>query len=117
MLLVGTHGNGLYYTFLGTPNFVPNQNTGTNDPPNDKNFIKTVFPTVGAEDLQYRIGNLTGVRKIIIQVHTTSGALVFRRETNYQDGSINIARLSRGAYLLSIYSEDRKHRHLQKIIR
>ncbi len=117
VMLVGTHGNGLYYTFLGTPNFVPNQNTGTNDPVNDKNFIKIVFPTIGAEDLQYRVGNLTGIRKISIQVFTMSGELVLQRESNYQDGSINFSRLSRGAYLLSIYSEDRKHRHLQRIIR
>jgi hypothetical protein len=117
VLLVGTHGNGIYYSFLGTPNFVPNQNTGTNDPPNNKNFIRTIFPTTGNGDIQYRIGNLNGIKKISIQLYTMSGELVLQKESNYEDGSINMARLSRGMYLLRIYSEDRKYRHLQKLIR
>src|SRR5690606_4332550 len=40
VLLVGTHGNGMYYANIGNPNFTPNLNTGINDPVlNDRNFI------------------------------------------------------------------------------
>lgn len=118
VLVMGTHGNGMYYTFLGTPNFVPNQNTGTNDPTvNDKNFIKTVFPTVTDGSINYRIGNMFTVRKISLQVFNMSGQLLLQKETGYQDGSVDITKLAKGVYILSIYSEDRKYRHLQKLVK
>ena len=118
VLLVGTHGNGLYYTFLGTPNFNPNQNTGTNDPNlNDKNFIRQVYPTLTANEIQYRIGNMFSIKNISVQMINMSGQIVFQSERNYFDGTVDISNLSRGAYILSIYSDDRKFRHLQKIIK
>ncbi|HEX7902520.1 MAG TPA: T9SS type A sorting domain-containing protein [Chitinophagaceae bacterium] len=118
VLVMGTHGNGMYYTFLGTPNFVPNQNTGTNDPTvNDKNFIKTVFPTLTDGNINYRIGNMLSVRKISLQVFNVSGQLLLQKETGYQDGTVDITKLSKGVYILSIYSDDRKYRHLQKIVK
>jgi hypothetical protein len=118
VLLIGTHGNGMYYTFLGTPNFTPNLNTGINDPTiNDKNFIRTVYPTIGSDPIQYRIGNMFAIKKISVQLFNMSGQQVWHSETNYQDGSIEISKLSRGAYILSIYSDDKKYRHLQKIIK
>ena len=108
----------MYYTFLGTPNFTPNLNTGINDPTiNDKNFIRTVYPTVGSDPVQYRIGNMFTIKKISVQLFNLSGQQVWHRESNYQDGNIEISKLSRGAYILSIYSDDRKYRHLQKIIK
>jgi hypothetical protein len=118
VLLIGTHGNGMYYTFLGTPNFIPNPNTGNGGPTvNDKNFITTVFPTISSNNITYRTGNLLGIRKISLQVFSMSGQLVLQRESGYQTGSIDIAQLAKGAYILSIYSDDRKYRHLQKIVR
>ena len=118
VLLVGTHGNGLYYTFLGTPNFNPNQNTGTGGPTvNDKNFIKTVFPTVGNGIINYRTGNMFTIRKISVQLFNLSGQVVYQRESGYQDGSIDLAKFAPGTYILSIYSEDGKYRHLQKLVK
>ena len=118
VLLAGTHCNGMFYTFLGTPNFVPNQNTGTIDPVvNNRNFIRAVFPTISSDVIQYQIGNLTAVRKISIQLFAMNGQQVLRIEANYINGSIDVAGLSRGAYIMSIYSDNRKYRHLQKIIR
>lgn len=114
VMAVGTHGNGLYYTFLGTPNLV----TGINNPvTNDKNFINLVYPTVSDNIVQYRIGNMTTVKEISIQVFNMQGQTVYRSEAPYQHGSIKISRLAKGAYVLSIYSDDRKYRHVQKIIR
>jgi hypothetical protein len=118
VLLTGTHGNGMYYTFLGTPNFVPNPGTGTGDPTvNNKRFIKLVQPTVTVDIVQYRIGDLLTVKKIAIHLYSAGGQLMLSRQTDYQDGSIDISRFSSGTYLLSIYSEDRKYRHLQKIVK
>ena len=114
VLLVGTHGNGLYYTFLGTPNLI----TGINNPIiNDKNFITLVYPTVSENIIQYLIGNKTDVKKISVQLYNMKGQEIYRQESGYQNGSFNINRFAKGAYILSIYSDNGKYRHVQKIIR
>jgi len=114
VLLVGTHGNGLYYTFLGTSNLV----TGINNPViNDKDFITAVYPTISESIIQYRIGNKTDVKKISVQLFNMQGQEMYRQESGYQNGSLNISRYSKGAYILSIYSDNKKYRHVQQIIR
>src|SRR5688572_897736 len=114
VMVVGTHGNGLYYTFLGTPNLI----TGINNPiVNDKDFITMVYPTISQNIVQYRVGNKTDVRKISVQVYNMQGQEVYRQESGYQNGNININRFTKGAYILSIYSDNNKYRHIQKIIR
>jgi len=114
VLLIGTHGNGLYYTFLGTPNLV----TGIINPViNDKDFITMVYPTISESMIQYRIGNKPDVQKISVQLFNMKGQELYRLETGYQNGSFNISRFSKGAYILSIYSDNKKYRHVQKIIR
>src|SRR6187399_472697 len=114
VLLVGTHGNGLYYTFLGTPNLV----TGINNPVvNDKDFITKVYPTISQSIVQYSIGNKPDVKKISVQLFNMQGQELYRLETGYQNGSFNISSFAKGAYILSIYSDNKKYRHVQKIIR
>jgi len=118
VLAVGTHGNGLFYTQLGTPNFNPPTPTGIDDPiVNDKNFISAVFPTFNTASLQYRIGNRFEIRKITVELFTMSGQKMIRLEAGYQNGTVDITNLARGAYILSITSDNRKYRHIQKIIR
>ncbi len=114
VMAIGTHGNGLYYTFLGTPNLV----TGINNPIlNDIDFITMVYPTISDNIVQYRIGNKTDVRKISVQLYNMQGQELYRHESGYQNGNINISRFAKGAYILSIYSDNKKYRHVQKIIR
>lgn len=114
VMVIGTHGNGLYYTFLGTPNLI----TGINNPViNDKDFITMVFPTVSENIVQYLIGNKTDVRKISVQLYNMQGQEIYKQESTYQNGNININRFARGAYILSIFSDNKKYRHVQKIIR
>lgn len=114
VLLVGTHGNGLYYARIGSPNLV----TGISNPVlNDKNFITKIYPTVTNDIVEYRIGNKTDVRKISVQLYNMQGQVIYQMETNYQDGNLPINKFARGAYILSIYSDNRKYRHIQKIIR
>ena len=114
VLLVGTHGNGLYYTYLGTSNLV----TGINNPiVNDKNFIKFVYPTISSSLINYTTGNKTDVKKITVQLFDMTGKIAYWQESAYQNGAIDIARFSPGAYILSIYSDNQKYRHVQKIIR
>jgi hypothetical protein len=114
VMVVGTHGNGLYYTVLGTPNLI----TGINNPVlNDKGFITMVYPTVSDNIVQYRIGNKTDVRQIWVQLYNMQGQEIYKQETTYQNGTININRFAKGAYILSIFSDNKKYRHIQKIIR
>ncbi|TMI91423.1 MAG: hypothetical protein E6H08_13415, partial [Bacteroidetes bacterium] len=93
VLLIGTHGNGLYYTFLGTPNLV----TGINNPVvNDKDFIVSVYPTISESIVQYRVGGKTDVKKIAVQLFNMQGQELYRQETVYQNGSFNISRFAKG---------------------
>lgn len=117
VMVIGTHGNGMYYTFLGTPNFIPNQNTAVDPVTNDKNFIKKVFPTMAFDKVNYQTGNMFGVKKLTVQVTDLSGKIVYRKETGYISGSIPLNAYASGIYILSIYSDDNKFRHIQKIIK
>jgi hypothetical protein len=117
VLLVGTHGNGIFYTFLGTPNYTPNLNTGITPVTNDRNFIRTVYPTLSANSIQYQIGNMLGVRKISVQLVNMSGQVVYRLDKGYENGNISLHGIAGGVYILNITSEDNRYRHIQKIVR
>jgi hypothetical protein len=114
VLLLGTHGNGLFYTFLGTPNLT----TSINNPViNDKNFIRKVYPTFTNDQVSYEIGNMFTVKKINVQLYNMSGQEVMRNEKVYQNGLLNVSKLAKGMYVLTITSDDEKYRHLQKIVK
>ena len=99
---------------MGTPNLV----TGITNPViNDKDFITAVYPTISESMVQYRVGNKQDVKKISIQLFNMQGQELYRLETGYQNGSFNISSFAKGAYVLSIYSDNKKYRHVQKIIR
>lgn len=118
VLLVGTHGNGMYFTYLGTPNYTPNNPTPvSNVILNDKNFITAVFPTVSNGRVDFRIGNLYSIRRINVQLYSANGALVYNNAMGYQNSSVDLSKLSRGTYVLSITSDDGKYKHLQKVVR
>jgi hypothetical protein len=114
VMLVGTHGNGMYYTFAGIPNLV----TGINDPVlNDKNFISAVYPTAGSNTIQYKTGDRFEVKTISVHLYNMQGQEVYKKQAAYINGTLDIGRFAKGAYVLSIYSDNRKYRHIQKIIR
>ena len=119
ILLIGTHGNGMYFASVGTPDFRPNQNTGIGDPVrNDKNFIKSALPTLVKNGrIDYQIGNMFTVRKLIVQIHSINGQQVYKNETGYLNGSIDIAKLSKGAYVLTITSNDYEQQFVQKFVK
>ncbi|MFY7838653.1 MAG: T9SS type A sorting domain-containing protein, partial [Lacibacter sp.] len=111
-LLVGTHGNGMFYTNIGNvPTSVPDVVL------NDKRFITAVFPTVTSSDINFRTGTLTGIRNISIRVTNMNGQLLFQKTQGYQNSSLQFGNLSTGTYLLEIWSEDRKYKHLQKFVK
>lgn len=118
VLLVGTHGNGMYFTYLGLSNYNPNGVTAvSNQILNDKNFISKVLPTITSGSIEYRIGNLFATKRMNVQLYSIEGKEVYRNSTGYQNGSIDVSRFSKGMYVLSITSDDNKYKHLQKIVR
>jgi hypothetical protein len=117
-LLVGTHGNGMFYASTGTPDFRPNQNPGGPDPnPNDQTFIRSALPTVVKTKIDYQIGNMFTVKSLSIKIYNLAGQLVVSRQTAYQSGQINLVQLSKGAYILTISSEDNKQQFVQKFVK
>jgi photosystem II stability/assembly factor-like uncharacterized protein len=117
-LLVGTHGNGMYYANLGTPDFRPSQPTGLPDPVrNDKNFIQKAFPTIARDRVSYQTGNMFTVKRLIVQVHSINGQQVIRNVRGYTNGEIDITKLSKGAYVLTITSDDYKQQFVQKFVK
>lgn len=118
LLLVGTHGNGMFYTNVPDPNYQPNVGTSVNEPiRNDRNFIEAAYPTITNNRLEYRIGNMVEVRELVIQVHSIGGQLVLKKTTGYQNGALNLSSLASGSYVLTITSNDYKHQFVKKIIK
>jgi hypothetical protein len=117
-LLVGTHGNGMYYATTGTPDFRPNQNTGVTDPnPTDENFIKSALPTLVKGRIDYQIGNMFTVKALSIRIYNLSGQLVVSKSTGYQSGQLYVGQLSKGAYILTITSQDNKQQFVRKFVK
>jgi hypothetical protein len=119
ILAVGTHGDGLYYTNVGTPNFTPNLNTGVIEPVrNDKQFIQSAFPTLVRNNrIDYKIGNMFTIPAVVVQVYNSAGQLLIRKEAAYQSGSIDVGRLPSGSYVLTITSKDYKQQFVQSFVK
>lgn len=114
-LVVGTHGNGMFAAYLGNAVTIP---TGINTPiRNDKNFIKSAYPTIGSNVINYFAGNMFTIKKIRVQITNMTGQLVYDKEASYQNGSVDISLLSKGAYVLAITSNDSKYQFIQKFVR
>lgn len=116
-LLIGTHGNGMFYTVIGTPNFTPNLPTALpNTIIDDKNFVK-IYPTVSTGNYRYQAGNIAGIKSIQLEVINMSGQTVYQTKTGYTDGSIPLNRLPAGSYVVHIISDNKKYVSNQKIIK
>jgi hypothetical protein len=110
ILLVGTHGNGMYFTNIGTPDLDVVQSGDV--------FIQSVFPTIARNNvLRYSIGNTFDVQSIVVQVFSSSGQLLVNRREAYRSNSISLALLPAGTYILSIRSSDGKYKMSQKFVK
>lgn len=111
-LLVGTHGNGMFYTVIGNvPTSVPDIVV------NDKRFINAVFPTITPGDINFRTGGATGIKTIHIRVTNLSGQVLMQRTQAYQNGTVPLGPLSTGSYLLEIISDNRRYKHVQQFVK
>lgn len=114
-LVIGTHGNGMFTASLGNPITIT---TAVTTPiRNNTNFIKTLYPTITDDIVQYQIGDMYSVKRLSIEVVNISGALVYKKETGYQNGTIPIRNLAAGTYVVTITSNDRKYQFIRKIIK
>lgn len=117
VLLVGTHGNGMYYANIGNPDFRPDQTTGIPEPDRDnKDFIKRVYPTVTTSVIRYEVGNMFTINRLEVKLYNLTGQLVYHSARQYQNGEIHIGHLSKGTYVLTITSSDYKYQHVQKVM-
>ena len=114
-LVVGTHGNGMFAASLGSA--ITITTAITNPIRNNSDFISRVYPTLTRDRVNYQIGNMYTVKKLGIQVTSTSGAVVYRKETGYQNGSVEMNNLPAGTYIVTITSGDRKFQSTNKIIK
>jgi hypothetical protein len=114
VLLIGTHGNGMYYSSLGGPDFRPGQGPGNDS---TQVLIRQALPTLVKQKIDYQIGNMFTVNKLSITIYNMAGQLVYKRETGYQSGQIYVPGLARGVYILAISSEDPKQRFVQKFVK
>jgi hypothetical protein len=116
-LLIGTHGNGMFYTIIGSPNFTPNLATAVAPAiVNDKSFV-SVFPTVSSGTYQYRAGSITGIKSIYVRVVNMLGQAVYQTQASYGDGQIPLNRLPAGNYIVQIISDNKKYQTNQQIIK
>jgi hypothetical protein len=117
-MVIGTHGNGAFLTRIGDAVNLEEVITDLPDPvTNDNTFISAVYPTLANTSVQYRIGNLFSIPKISVQLYALNGQLVYQEERGYQNGTVGLAHLASGTYILTIYSDDRKYRHIQKLLK
>jgi len=122
-MVVGTHGNGMFTASLGSPisaSSLNNNNPTTavfNPIRNSATFINNVYPTITNNTINYKTGNMLGVKRISVQVANLSGAIVMKRETGYENGSMNLGNLPAGTYVITITSADRKYQTVRKIIK
>jgi hypothetical protein len=84
---------------------------------NDKRFITSVFPTVINNDINFRTGSMTGIKNISVRVMNMSGQVLLQKVQGYQPGTVQLGNLSTGTYLLEIWSDDRKYKHLQQFVK
>jgi hypothetical protein len=110
-LLIGTHGNGMFYTQIS------NSPTAVNIITNDKSFINSAFPTIVENTINYRKGTLTGISKVNVQVTSINGAIVYNNTTAYQNGTVNLSMLKAGTYVLQVVSDNQRYRFVQKIVK
>ncbi|MFM1969723.1 MAG: hypothetical protein RL152_1100, partial [Bacteroidota bacterium] len=115
-LLIGTHGNGMFATGpLGNP--VTVVTSVFNPIRNNTNFIKNVYPTVTRDVVKYDVGNMYSIKKMQLQVTSSSGGVLMKKDLPYQSGTTNLGHLPAGTYILTITSSDNKYQSTKKIIK
>jgi hypothetical protein len=114
-LVVGTHGNGMYYSVIGDAVVIV---TGVNDPVrNNPAFIVKSWPSPASDVINYRAGNMTGINKVQVDITDVAGRLVMRREEPYNSNTLSIRHLSPGAYILTISNAAKRQQFVHRFVK
>ena len=130
-LVVGTHGNGMFVAYIGNATISNGGGSGGNSGSggggpvtaitepirNNDNFIRNAYPTIVNDVLQFQVGNMPSVKKLNVQINSMNGAVVYQGVSGYENGKIPMNNLTRGTYVLTITSSDRKYQYTKKIIK
>jgi hypothetical protein len=57
------------------------------------------------------------IKKMHLQVTSSSGGVVVKKDIPYQSGTTNLGHLPAGTYILTITSSDNKYQSTRKIIK
>jgi hypothetical protein len=109
VLVLGTHGNGMYYTAVGRA--ITDPNSG------NEIFIESVAPTLVNSFVNYKAGNLSNVQTINVRIFNAKGQLLFSEKRAYTSSSLNFSRYAAGVYIISFTSDDGKHTRNQKVVK
>jgi PII-like signaling protein len=60
---------------------------------------------------------MPSVKKLNVQINSMNGAVVYQGVSGYENGKIPMNNLTRGTYVLTITSSDRKYQYTKKIIK
>lgn len=113
-LVVGTHGNGMYYASIGSAAVV----TATPDViRNDKSFIRRIYPTLTAQLVNIEVGNYAKTTSMNVVLYNALGQVSYWQQMAYENGAVDVSLLPSGVYVMAIWSNDRKQLFIQKIIR
>lgn len=114
-LVVGTHGNGMFYTAIGNAITVV---TGINNPVrNDPSFIVQSWPSHSSGIINYRAGTMTGINKIRVEITDASGRLMMRREEGYTSNTLDIRRFPAGMYILTISNDAKRQQFIHRFVK
>lgn len=113
-LVIGTHGNGMFYTTIGAA--VPVDTTPV-PPPAKQVFIQNLYPTLITGSLQIQTGNLAGVSKMYVTVYNMAGQRMLSKLTDYQQTTLDLSYLPAGMYIIHITSDNHSASFTRKFIR
>ncbi|MEJ7766213.1 MAG: hypothetical protein WKF89_00270 [Chitinophagaceae bacterium] len=114
-LVVGTHGNGAFLSKIGSAVVLPpDLTTGVDVVRNDRNFIRTVFPTLATNNINFKTGSLVGITGINCRVMAVTGQLLYETNVSYTDGTIPLNQLPSGSYVLVITSSNNKYQSVTR---
>jgi len=92
--------------------------TGINDPVrNDVHFISKIYPALASKQINYFIGNMFSVQKLVITIYTINGQVAGKKEAAYENGTIDVSNYAGGIYVLTITSSDNKQQFIQRFIK
>jgi hypothetical protein len=114
-LVVGTHGNGMFSATLGNP--ITITTAITNPIRNNTNFVKGIYPTITTDIVNFQVGNMYSIKKLQVELTNMNGALVYKKEVGYQNGTIPMGNLAPGTYIMTLTGTDRKYQFTQKVIK